>query len=95
MTERDSDMRIGSVSTNTPVQKAPEQSRVQGQQPDAAKVAKSVANAVTSATQEALETTAQTKKEAANGDQQAVRKLTQQAQNSNQSNVARSLNVKA
>ena len=88
-------MKIGSVGTNTPVQEAPKQAQTQRQQPDAAKVAKSIANAVTSATQEALETTAQTKKEAANGDQQAVRKLAQQAQNSNQSNVARSLNVKA
>jgi len=93
--ESDPTMKIGSVSTSTPVEKAPEQARVQRQQPDAAKVAKSVANAVTSATQEALETTAQTKKEAASGDQQAVRKLAQQAQNTNQSNVARSLNVKA
>lgn len=81
-------MRIGSVSANTPVQKAPEQKpparqNTEGTNAKAAVrvaiAAKSTAAVADTASQEALETAAQTKREAAAGDRQAAQKLAREA----------------
>jgi len=93
-------MRIESVSANTTVQKAPEQKAPQRAPASVANAAKGSTNVTSNAAQEALETVAQTKKEAANGDQQAVRKLAQetaaqQSRNVAQSGIGRSINTKA
>jgi 3-methyladenine DNA glycosylase AlkC len=78
-------MRITSANVNVPVQTS-EQKPPQRHQTEAnaakgavANAAKQVANAASSAAVEASETTAQTRTEASSGDQQAVRKLAQEA----------------
>ena len=93
-------MNIGSVTANSIVQETPEKKPPQTQQANAASPAKvaanvasavkNAANAVASASQEALETAAQTRKEAATGDQQAVRKLARQTPSQSSQTVARS-----
>lgn len=86
-------MKIGNTSVASAVDAAPKQ-KPPPRQP--ANVASAIKSAISSsATQEAQETAAQTRKEAASGDQQAVRKLAHQNATANQSNVARVLNVKA
>ena len=79
-------MRITSANANVPVQSS-EQKPPQRHLTEAsaaksavASAAKQVATAASSAAVEASETTAQTRTEASNGDQQAVRKLAQEAQ---------------
>jgi hypothetical protein len=70
-------MRIGNsnVAVNTATPKATEQ---KPHQREPAKTATAATPAVSNASQEARETLAQTKKEAASGDKQAARKLAQE-----------------
>jgi poly-gamma-glutamate capsule biosynthesis protein CapA/YwtB (metallophosphatase superfamily) len=93
-------MNIGNVSTAATIQQATAAKPAQRQQTSAASATKTAANLVSTATQEALETSAQTKNEARSGDQQAARKLAhdgsaQTSQAAAQSGIGRRVNTKA
>ena len=86
-------MNIGKVSIATTTPKAPEQKPALRQEANGAAAVKGATNIVTSVAQEATESAAQTRREAASGDQQAVRKMAHDA--AARSGVGRSINTKA
>ncbi len=93
-------MRIGNIGAAITAQKPPEQKAPPPKPANVASSAKAAASSIATATEEAIETPAQTKTEAASGDQQARRLMardaaTQQLRAPTQNGVGGRVNTKA